>query len=554
MAENDKEEHMSIEKQAKVKEYYDWLATVYPIESFEIDSKNGEKMYFHCTYNSQQVDGDKMQMYFLLDKDYENVFLENKKRHLAGLEAEYNKAFDAKGWFSIDKEEKVFNFGIEWDYHNRGYGRAIYDNYLTILQMLGIEDREQYELRIFGNSEHDFLKQMATRKLVARTNHEPNSESAEQILKEFAQYPNAMRFSQLNTIIEYAINSHVPMEQIANSINKNGFNIVYGTINRDPKFEEADVNKFKSFGITGLKVTSMHEHFMKNKSFGFMQLLDVVDTQDATLEFKRVLDEVKKDYEERNQQGKNIYSSLAEYGELEYIILDWENFGLLVKNLNPEVQELVKKQAIKHFDLFDSEHNYSWYNYKIDYNSSRTIRMLKDAEMLDKDTYIALYQKGLNRNYDLHDFDSIVGRAFEYEERNKAKQEIEQNSYYPCPKGSWQRGLGENHRIPTIDVPNKLLRKKGSMQNIRSILKKEILEQGIAKKTKIKTDMQGITEDGRIIQVDNLKDWLFGVPGVFGNLKFTEGKILFPPQTPKFAVELVKEALRNIEYPDYGNR
>ena len=52
----------------------------------------------------------------------------------------------------------------------------------------------------------------------------------------------------------------------------------------------------------------------------------------------------------------------------------------------------MKKQAISKFDEFDPEHRKSW-DFQLDSNSAATLKMLKDAGLLDKDAYIQLYQK-----------------------------------------------------------------------------------------------------------------------------------------------------------------
>ena len=172
---------------------------------------------------------------------------------------------------------------------------------------------------------------------------------------------------------------------------------------------------------------------------------------------------------------------------------------------------------------------------------------------MDKDAYIALYQKALNRNYDLDEFDHIVRHFIDDEQRKIARQEISQNVYYPSPKGNWQKSCSweENHRISKIEIPQRVS-KKGK---VRDRLKQEILRQGTARETKIKTDMTGIGKDGKPFVVDNLKDWLFGVPGTHGNLQMLGTvAVTLPPQTPKFAVELVEQALKDLEYPDFGER
>lgn len=52
-----------------------------------------------------------------------------------------------------------------------------------------------------------------------------------------------------------------------------------------------------------------------------------------------------------------------------------------------------------------------------------------------------------------------------------------------------------------------------------------------------------------------MKDWLFGVPGAHGNLQMMgTGAVTFPPQTPKFAVDLIEKTLKDLAHPDLGGR
>lgn len=533
----------------KVREYYDRLEKIYPLDKFEIKGRNEEKLHFCHGFNSAL--DEELLIYYLFDEEDEKYLEKEKTLHLQGEEMPEDKKrkIKSQGFITINREEKFFNFGVEREHRGKGYGKSIYYNIPNILEMLSIENKEQYEIRVYGGSDHDFLKRIETEKLVAKASGELNNEKALQIIEEFAKYPNTMKIIEFNTIIEYALNSNVPMEKISEAINDNGFNIFYATVNYIPdfEFEKDDFDKFKSFGITGIKPTCMHRHFRGN--FGFMKLFDDVDMEDATLEFKRIFEEVKE------KKGEYRLPNLEKFGELEHIILDWDYSGLLFKHVSPEIRELVKKQAITKFDEFDSEHKAYW-EYGLDYNSAQTLKMLRDAGLMDKDTYIALYQKALNRNYDLDEFDYAISHYIDKEQREKAKQEIAKNVYYPCPKGKWQRSRSweGNHRISKVAIPQKIS-KNNDKYEVRDILKKEILRQGIAKKTKIKTDMIGKSKDGKTFVVNNLQDWLFGVPGAYGNLNMMgTNAVTFPPQTPKFAIDLVEKAFKEIEDPDRGGR
>ena len=549
------------------KDHYEQMDSIYPVKSFEIQGKNEETLTFYC--RNDYKEDPQFLCYDLIDAEYQEAVEEQKKHNLLGEERnednDINETFESKAFIDINTEEKWVNFGVEWDYMRNGYGRAIYDNYIHILEMLGIPDPEQYQLRIYGNPDHDFFKRMQTEKLAAKASGKPDKEKASQLLTEFSNYPHTMKFSELNTIIQYAIDANIPTSKITKAINDNGFNIFYTTINRTPYFEKEDVDQFKSFGITGLKPTAMHRHFMRNRDFGFIKLLDDIDMQDATKEFRKVFEEVKTQHEKEKKEKKekaqhkkgndynDTYQTIEKYGVAEHILLNWHHFGLLLKNVDPNIQDIVKKGAISMFGEFDPEHEREWNGCDIDYESSQTFKMLKEAELMDKDTYIALYQKALNRNYSLNKFDKAIGRFINKEERKKAREEILRNAFYPSPKGDWQKSSiqGKPYKISRITIPKKV----SKTGNVRDLLKQEILKQGIAKRTKIRTDMTGRDKKGKPIVVDNLKDWLFGVPGAHGNLQM-EGSstVILPPQTPDFAVRLIEDTFRDIEYPNSEGR
>ncbi len=533
------------------KKYYDAMDSIYPITDFEIKGKDGENLYFYRSY-SFPLDSTELNdlVYILRDNNFKEEEEKRIARNLRGeLPEDSKKENDfyekSKGFIRIDKKNKIFNFLIDWDYEGKGYGKAIYDNYLQILETLGIADKEEYELQVANRSDHSFIKYMHTKELVARTNDEPSTENAISILKDFAKYPNTVWLSDVNAIVAYAIKSNVSMEEIAQTLNENGFNI-YRDI-----FRREELEKFRTFGITGLKATCMHTHFMKSEDFEFMQLITEADKEDTTLEFRRVFEEIKRKREQDEKNGGYIPDNMQKYGELEHIILDWKYSELLFGNVNEEVQQIVKKQAIAVFEEFDPEHKS--YSLTDDENTFRTFAVLKASGLMDKEAYIALYQKALNRNYSLEEFDGAVAWNIDNESRKKAREEISQNVYCPYPKKNWQRShsWGEQSRIAKIEIPHKLS-KKGK---VRDILKQEIIKQGKAKKIKIKTDMTGVGKNGKPFVVDNLKDWLFGVPGAHGNLQMMgTAAVTLPPQTPKIAVEMIEQVMNDLVHPDVGGR
>lgn len=554
----EKKEMTKEEIAKKYKDYYEKLNSIYPVRDFEIPGKDGQPIYFH---RSNQVDHPSYLIYFLRDKGFKEFQekideLNLKGEPIDGESYEIPKEYDPKAHILIRKDKKVFSFLIEWDHMGKGYATSIYNNYLNILDMLGIEDKENYELRIGTQANHIFLQEMRAKELVARTHCEPNNENAKKIIEDFLNHAKPIKINYINTIIDYAIKSDVSKDEIANALNKNGFNLMILTSNnpfeRYSKYGKS-MDEFKSFNITGIKPTCMHHHFIKNKDFRYMQLLTNPDEEDSSLEFKRIYEYVKENYKKQKEENyEYINSNLQEFGELEHIILDWNYCGLLFKHINPDLQKIVKECAISNFDKFDSEHKASWH-YTADSNSVKTFKMLQDAGLMDKETYISLYQRALNRNYDFEEFDEVAHSFITYEERRKAIEEVNQNIYYPAPRENWQKSScwqkKKEHQIPKIHLPIELSKK----ENIRDIIKQEVLRQGTAKRTKIITSMTGIDKDGKHFPVENLKDWLFGVPGAHGNLQISKNDIItFPPQTPQYAVEFIQKTLSELEHSGYN--
>lgn len=518
-----KQTHFSQEdKDAFIAQYTEWVKTFYPVDEFEIQDENGSTINF---VRSNPL-----------------PFHENEKKHLIyflkenGSNAEKSKA-PATIWAFL--EDKKFNFLVDWDSMGKGYGKVIYRNAQKILEILGIEDRENYSITVAHQPEHAFLQHMRTKDLLADTAKEPNISTAQNLLKKFIQHPYFVNLKDVNSIIEYAKKSGISDDEIAKSLNENGFLIKTHTIS------DNDLETFKNFNICGLRATNMHRTIMESKSFTPLLLLTNVDKNDVTMEFKRIIDDLQKDVENKKAKGAFIPSDLSEYGAIMHILLNWHNVPVMFQNLDNNIQTGIKKLVISTLDYFNEEHSYSGIMGAS--KTAKTIKNLAHAIPLDKDDYINIYMKMLNRNYTLNEFQEFVSYyvVLDPKVEEEGNLEIAQNSYYPSPKQFWQddSNLDKHHKMRRIHMPQKAPK---APKTIRDIIKKEILKKGIAQKKKIKTDMTGVTEDGKIIQVDNLKDWLFGVPGAHGNLKITNsGKVLLlPPQTPLEAVRLIEDTVQ----------
>lgn len=524
------------------KDYYTKLYSLYPMASFELKSNDTILHFFHGLNDPE--DGNTL-IYFWRDEEYGELFEKCKALQIAGEEKDIGNLWNeykSMGHIIISMDRKIFDFMFDWDFQFKGHGTTIYNNYLDILNMLGIEDADQYELRINNNPNHDFFKRMQSKKLIARVAEEANFQKALNVLEDFANHPYKLRIHELNAIIKYALNSGIHVSTIASAINRNGFNISYNTVNGIFFLKKEDMDEFKAFNISGLSPLSCIRHFTDEHNFAFMEMLGDVNKDETLLAFEKIKEYAFARYEKRKVDNLYPLVHFDKYGILGHFILDWDRFGLFVKYLTEDIKNQVKELAINMFEDFDPNHYYRM-PFDLDSESTHVIRVLKDADFLNKDTYIRLYQKAMNRNYTFDDFNGILSYYIDHEEHSKAYKEISENIFCPSPKNGWQKVPIYGYRIPKLAIPENLSKKP----NIRQLIKTEVINQGIAKETKIMTDMIGKTTDGKVIQVDNVKDWLFGVPGIHGNMQMmgTTG-IAFPPQTPNIVLEIVQKALDNL--------
>lgn len=389
------------------------------------------------------------------------------------------------------------------------------------------------------------LEDMRIQDLMDYTKQEHNEENAKELLDRCAKNKYFIGLNQINSIVEYIRASGIDNAVIVDSLNENGFPVSVQDIKEDA-FEQ-----FRNFKLLGLKATSMHETIMQAESFTALSLITDIDKKDFTFEFRKIIQDLKRDVAEKRENNGYIPRDLDEYGEVEYIVLNWHNTSFMLKNLMQNVQNTVKSGLILRLNDFDKTSYYK----KIagDNETFKTIRVLAESMTLSKDDYISIYMKMLNRNYTLEEFQDFAENFnfFDREVMEEANFEISQNSYYPDPKNNWMDDRYNSRMCITRKRREIDIRKiKMDPKEIRTMIKDEVIKRGDVKRKKIKTDMTGRDDDGNIIKVDNLKDWLFGVPGTPGNLKirYSDRKILLPPQTPLEAVNLIEEILNNRFY------
>lgn len=522
-------------------EYYQYLIEKYPVESFVLEGKNREKIIFRRGRGIFS---------YMNKEEILCYFLEGPSKYNPEKKEIYSS-------FIIDPNKKEFSIHTRFDYGRRGYARAIYNERLEILRKLRIEDGDAYEIIINNHhpDEKNFLNKMKAEELVRKTQRNPDLDNALSILEEFSNISTPIRLREINDIIEYSIISKVPMEKIAEVLNKNGLHF-WDSFNTESK----EINRFKNFAIKGLKPLAMekHGHFRKTdiqRSFKFMNMLGEVSEKDVFDEFIYIWNDIDriKDAKVNKESDLARYSyideyckKIDEYGKLGFMILEYEDLGLLFKYANPELKELVKRQAVNMFGLFNT-----------DYNKDKILKVLSQAGLVDKETYIELYKKALGLNLSLEDFNSIMHRHSSYELRCEAEDEIRKHLFLPCPKNKkWQKSdkYGENYRIKKIEFPRKMAKKGTEIKKLKELLRQKECD---ARKIKAMTDMPK-EKDGLKVKsyVDNVYDWLFGVTVSKGYLQISSSEkgtfINLPPQTPKEVVEVIKKAIKLREDPCFG--
>ena len=152
--------------------YSQWLSSIYPIDSFELQDENGKTLYFYHGYNSYAKRHEPQDLaYHLRDEEFKRIEAERIARNLRGEEPENQKAENeyysaVKAYIRIRKQEKVFSFYVpSWSRGEYMTAKAIYKNILHILEILGIEDREDYKIQYINDPEHIFLKRMQEEEL-----------------------------------------------------------------------------------------------------------------------------------------------------------------------------------------------------------------------------------------------------------------------------------------------------------------------------------------------------------------------------------------------------
>lgn len=517
-------DQLTDEKKEKYIAYLKWVRSFYPVDEFEICGEDDKKARFY-RFNGL------------------NPFDEKEKEHIIYFLKEENpdtRELEIVATVWAFPKRKQFNFLVEWDSRFKGYGTTIYKNAQKILEQMGIEDREEYYITVAHQKDHSYLQYMQAKELVEGVHSEETEENARNLLEKLKKFQYGLSLHDVNSIIEYSKKSGISNEEIVNTLNENGCQIVPSTVNGD------DLKKFKEYGLLGIRATSMHQNIMQKKSFATLKLIQDPDKTDFTSEFQKIIEDLKEFAKHEREANRTVPSRLEKFGELVYLMLKFKEPSLIIRNLDDKVKPIVKKSAITALDYVNRE-------WELNRGSEigRIIDILANSMDLNKDDYINIAIKMLNRNFTIDEYHTFM-RQNSYCKRDvirEAKLEMSKNMYFPSPKKEWETEVADkNHKIKRIALPKKF---SYGNPNIISDIKDIIINDELAT-MQIKTDMIGKTKNNKSFVVTNFKDWLFGVPSAPGNLKINKSGTLIslPPQTPQEAVEI----LRNLIYSKISER
>lgn len=123
------------ERDRKLQEYHNKIRSIYPVDTFEIETKDGRKLNFYREH-----------ILLNLIEDKEDADVESLEYNL--YEKEWGDCDSEIAHISINKKSKRFHISVWYNekYEGKGYAKEIYKNAGKILEILGIKDIEQYEI------------------------------------------------------------------------------------------------------------------------------------------------------------------------------------------------------------------------------------------------------------------------------------------------------------------------------------------------------------------------------------------------------------------------
>lgn len=349
-------------------------------------------------------------------------------------------------------------------------------------------------------------------KQLLKYNFQYDKESSKKLLKLVEKQSSEIDLEELNCVLENAIKYNISEEEMLETLGKKQFNVRFPASSKEECNEELE--KLKSYNTNGTLNNLIKNQVMNNRDFYLFELIN-----EDEREFTELYHELVNNKE--NETYVNVYELLRNYS----------NVSILFSNMLPEVKELTKKLIIEKMDEIEQlQENPVGYNSEM----RRIMKILNESFELSKEDFKNIYRKVLNNGACQKDIFKEIEIYLPENKTEEFETEIKKENIYPNPKYFWLKDRSLT-RIP-IDFKT---------EN-RASIKKKIQDDGTCFRTKIKTDMKGISQDGKEIKVDNLSKWLFGVPGRRGHLTINKqgNYIQMPTNTPKEAVNLIEGVLK----------
>ena len=344
-------------------------------------------------------------------------------------------------------------------------------------------------------------------------------DSAKKLMGILSNVTSRTSLEDVNSVLSILQQNGINSDEMLQALRENGFNIYIS----DWKEDKDKILTFKSFGVDGITLDDLRDSILKDKNFNFLKLADDISPEDMTREYNSLLNEL------AEKKGKKDGKDAKRYEEIFELMCNYSNASELFSRLTPEVKELTKKLMIENLDIIEALQKKT-IGYSIEFSKIMGV-MTKSFDISEEDM-TNIYMKCLNNGASKEGTISALQQYMPEEERKGFEERINSANIYPNPK---YFGL----------VDKNLRRIRVNRGENRGTIKSKIQADGRCFSTRVKTDMVGESKEGKKIAVNNLSKWLFGVPGVRGNLTITRAGdyIQLPGNTPDEAVELIETIL-----------
>lgn len=347
-----------------------------------------------------------------------------------------------------------------------------------------------------------------------------DTNSAKKLMDILSNTTSRTSLKDINSVLNILQQNGISNDEILQALRINGFNINISSWQEDKDL----IQEFKSLGIEGITLDDLRDSILKYKDFNFIKLTTDIKPEEMTREYNSLLNELSE------KKGKKNGKDAKRYEEIFELMCDYSNATELFSKLAPEVKNLTKKLMIENLDVIETLQKNP-----IGYSSgfSKVMKVMTQSFEISEEDMTNIYMKCLNNGVSKEEALSALQQYMPEEERKSFEERINSANIYPNPKYFW--------------LADKNLRRiRVNRGENRNTIKSKIQADGRCFSTRLKTDMTGESKEGKKIAVNNLSKWLFGVPGVRGNLTITRAGdyIQLPGNTPDEAVELIKSILQ----------